>query len=332
MRVTRHRRSTKTAMQNKSKRRRSRELLYQDCTVQHRTLPNIDEAHEVDVRARCTRENCSLKWSLYAQDLRSFVPPADVNPANAAMSSPSSVASSAEAEVEDGVVNRKPASDVDPNNLEVQKDGCAEEFNGDDEDHRETFGGELAVDKQRGDNTYENFTKEFDDDPTAEVTKKGKEQVMLENEEKDTAIRIVEVEDNEEGVYVDLSSALPFTTSIEADTKGSVTDMTCELPQTTTSQSGKERAVLEPQGYRQVETSLDNKWLYTFFRFCAERHKVHERREENPSLGRDELSDDVLLRTGVYGNVFRELDRGSIYFREQIMGKGDQSHEEICCE
>lgn len=248
------------------------------------------------------------------------------------MSSPSAVANLAEAEVEDGVVARKPASDVYPSNVEVQMDGCAEESNGDDENHRDTFGGELAVDKQRGDNTYENLTNEVDDDSTAEDTKKGKEQVMVVNEEKEAAVCFVEVEDNEEGVFVDLSSALPFTASIGADTKGSITDTTCELPQTTTSQGGKERAVLEPQGYRQVETSLDNKWLYTFFRFCAERHKVHERREENPSLGRDELSDDLLLRIGVYGNVFRELDRGSIYFREQIMGKGDQSHEEICCE
>lgn len=90
-------------------------------------------------------------------------------------------------------------------------------------------------------------------------------------------------------------------------------------------------AVLEPQHLPQVKTTAQQKWIYTFFRWCAERHKVYERRLNDPSLSRWDSSSDILMRTGVYGNVFRQLDRGSLYIKQEVLGKGIQTHEEMCC-
>lgn len=47
---------------------------------------------------------------------------------------------------------------------------------------------------------------------------------------------------------------------------------------------------------------------------------------------RDQLSEDETMRKSFVGNVYRELDKGSVRVRGEIIGKGDQSVEEVCCE
>lgn len=90
-----------------------------------------------------------------------------------------------------------------------------------------------------------------------------------------------------------------------------------------------EYATLEPHGLAPVETEIDNHWMYVFFRFCAERHRMQEKRDSG--VPRDKLSDDETMQKSFIGNVFRELDAGSKNMKGKIMAIGDQSHEEICC-
>ena len=57
---------------------------------------------------------------------------------------------------------------------------------------------------------------------------------------------------------------------------------------------------------------------------------MYERKERG--VPRAELSEDETMRRMYVGNVFRELDRGSVRMKEEIVGEGDQSLEEVCCE
>jgi hypothetical protein len=94
--------------------------------------------------------------------------------------------------------------------------------------------------------------------------------------------------------------------------------------------SASPRTVLHLHGLPDVETTVNEHWIYVFFRFIAERHRMHERRESG--VPRSECSQDETMRKTFVGNVFRELDRGSVKVREEIMEQGDQSLEEVCCE
>ncbi|ORX36963.1 hypothetical protein BD324DRAFT_627842 [Kockovaella imperatae] len=86
---------------------------------------------------------------------------------------------------------------------------------------------------------------------------------------------------------------------------------------------------LHPQGASSVTLHLDEYWVFLFFRFCAERHRMQVRRTYE-GVAREALSQDETMQKTFVGNVFRELDAGSVRNRELIIGKGDQSHEEIC--
>ncbi|WVW82666.1 hypothetical protein I302_104677 [Kwoniella bestiolae CBS 10118] len=90
----------------------------------------------------------------------------------------------------------------------------------------------------------------------------------------------------------------------------------------------KEPATLLPQGYQPVQTTVDNHWVYLFFRFCAERHKMYNRRREG--VTRDQLTEDDTMSRRHIGNVFRQLDPSSKNIKENIIGRGDQSPEEVC--
>jgi hypothetical protein len=95
--------------------------------------------------------------------------------------------------------------------------------------------------------------------------------------------------------------------------------------------SPPEVATLHPHGYQPEETTINNHYLYVFFRFCAERHRMTVKREDE-GVPRDALTEDECMYKERVGNVFRELDPGSKRIKEVIMGVGDQSYEEICCE
>lgn len=90
-----------------------------------------------------------------------------------------------------------------------------------------------------------------------------------------------------------------------------------------------ETALLQPQApYPAVEAKINDSIIYAFFRYCAERHKIYHRKEAGVPAA--ELSEDQLFVKGRYGNVFRQLDRGSAFVRDNIINKGDQSNDEIC--
>ncbi|WVQ69674.1 uncharacterized protein L199_007894 [Kwoniella botswanensis] len=90
----------------------------------------------------------------------------------------------------------------------------------------------------------------------------------------------------------------------------------------------KEPALLLPHGLQPVETAVDNHWVYLFFRFCAERHKMYNRRLAG--VPRDQLTEDETMSKVHIGNVYRQLDPSSRNIRENIIGKGDQSPQEVC--
>lgn len=91
-----------------------------------------------------------------------------------------------------------------------------------------------------------------------------------------------------------------------------------------------ETALLTPHGLPPLSTQINNHWIYVFFRFCAERHRMQVKRQNG--IPRDQLSEDETMRKTFVGNVFRELDAGSARMKEKIIPVGEQSNEEICCE
>ncbi|CAO1626682.1 unnamed protein product [Parajaminaea phylloscopi] len=89
------------------------------------------------------------------------------------------------------------------------------------------------------------------------------------------------------------------------------------------------QAVLQPQPpYPPIETNVDETILYALFRYCAERHHIYHRKEAG--LEGKELSSDPLFVRGRYGNVFRQLDRGSAFVRTHVIAHGDAALEEVC--
>lgn len=97
----------------------------------------------------------------------------------------------------------------------------------------------------------------------------------------------------------------------------------------TDAETGEEYATLQPHGLGEVTTKIDNHWMYVFFRFCAERHRMQELRDIG--VPRDQLSKDETMQKEHIGNIYREMDPGSKRMKEEIIANGDQSHEEICC-
>ncbi|KAK4689562.1 hypothetical protein P7C73_g544, partial [Tremellales sp. Uapishka_1] len=89
-----------------------------------------------------------------------------------------------------------------------------------------------------------------------------------------------------------------------------------------------EPAMLLPHGLSPVTTTVSNHWAYLFYRFCAERHRIFCKKADG--VAREDLTEDETLSSTRVGNVFRELDAGSIKMRDDIINVGDQSHEEIC--
>lgn len=83
--------------------------------------------------------------------------------------------------------------------------------------------------------------------------------------------------------------------------------------------------VLEP-----IPATVDNRVVCLFYRFCAERHAMFERGEAGAA--RDALTDDDCMMNMRVGNVFRQLDRGSLNMLTNVISVGDQSHTEVVCE
>jgi hypothetical protein len=94
--------------------------------------------------------------------------------------------------------------------------------------------------------------------------------------------------------------------------------------------SPPEFATLTPHGFGEVETQVNNHYVYLFYRFCAERHKMTVIRGEG--VPGDQLTTDECMKKERVGNVYRDLDPSSRWVVDEIIGKGDQSNEEICCE
>lgn len=101
-------------------------------------------------------------------------------------------------------------------------------------------------------------------------------------------------------------------------------------PSTTSLPTHKHVAHLTPQGLPPLTVPLNLPALFLLFRFAAERHRMYESRQNG--VPRDRLTEDEGLRRMFVGNVFRELDRGSVRVREEVVGKGEMSLEEVCCE
>ena len=57
---------------------------------------------------------------------------------------------------------------------------------------------------------------------------------------------------------------------------------------------------------------------------------MYEKREMG--ISRDQLSDDETMTKTFVGNIFRELDGGSKRIKQNVIDKGDQSNQEICCQ
>jgi hypothetical protein len=94
--------------------------------------------------------------------------------------------------------------------------------------------------------------------------------------------------------------------------------------------SPAEYATLTPHGLGEVTTQINNHYLYVFYRFCAERHQMTVMR--NNGVPRDSLTDDECMNKERVGNIYRELDPSSKRLVDDVIGKGDQTNEEICCE
>jgi hypothetical protein len=94
--------------------------------------------------------------------------------------------------------------------------------------------------------------------------------------------------------------------------------------------SPPEYATLSPHGLGEVTTQINNHYLYIFYRFCAERHQMTVMR--NNGVPRDSLTDDECMKKERVGNIYRELDPSSKRLVDDVIGKGDQTNEEICCE
>jgi hypothetical protein len=94
--------------------------------------------------------------------------------------------------------------------------------------------------------------------------------------------------------------------------------------------SSADYATLTPHGLGEVTTQINNHYLYVFYRFCAERHQMTVMR--NNGVPRDSLTDDECMKKERVGNIYRELDPSSKRLVEDVIGKGDQTNEEICCE
>lgn len=54
--------------------------------------------------------------------------------------------------------------------------------------------------------------------------------------------------------------------------------------------------------------------------------------KRDAGVPRDKLSEDETMQKSFVGNVYRELDRGSVRVKEEVIGVGDQGVEEVCCE
>jgi len=91
-----------------------------------------------------------------------------------------------------------------------------------------------------------------------------------------------------------------------------------------------EYASLTPHGLGEVTTQINNHYLYVFYRFCAERHQMTVMR--NNGVPRDSLTEDECMKKERVGNIYRELDPSSKRLVDDVVGKGDQTNEEICCE
>lgn len=90
-------------------------------------------------------------------------------------------------------------------------------------------------------------------------------------------------------------------------------------------------ATLSPQGYpNSITVPYNEHAVYTFFRYCAERHKMWVRKGQG--VPRAEQTEDECMRNSFVGNVFRELDPVGKKDRGVVWGDGELTVEELCCE
>eukprot|EP01116_Phalansterium_solitarium_P008421 TRINITY_DN22337_c0_g1_i1.p1 TRINITY_DN22337_c0_g1~~TRINITY_DN22337_c0_g1_i1.p1 ORF type:complete len:817 (+),score=114.19 TRINITY_DN22337_c0_g1_i1:126-2576(+) len=68
--------------------------------------------------------------------------------------------------------------------------------------------------------------------------------------------------------------------------------------------------------------------LKQFFWFANERHSIYHRRFVQ-KLPREEWTTDEVLKSHKFLNVYRELDRGTLYFREQMQKLGHQELDAV---
>lgn len=73
---------------------------------------------------------------------------------------------------------------------------------------------------------------------------------------------------------------------------------------------------------------LNEDVLQTFFRYAHDRHQVFLRRKQGKT--QEEWSDDPVLRSTKFANVYRVLDRLTQYVLTQVVQDGPQELEEVC--
>jgi len=86
---------------------------------------------------------------------------------------------------------------------------------------------------------------------------------------------------------------------------------------------------LTPHGLPPVQTKLNTKWADVFFRYCAERHMVYEKKAKG--LPKEQWTNDEVIQKTRIGNCYSELDRDSEKVKNEVILAGDQSHQEMCC-
>lgn len=91
-----------------------------------------------------------------------------------------------------------------------------------------------------------------------------------------------------------------------------------------------EATLLKPLHFDPVDAQVNNHWVYFFYRFCSERHDMYDRRQAD--VPRDQLSKDYTMTNTHIGNVYRQLDAGSLHMKTVTIANGDQSAEEVVCE
>ena len=80
--------------------------------------------------------------------------------------------------------------------------------------------------------------------------------------------------------------------------------------------------------YPSNKIDLEQENLDDFFKFMYERHEIWRRRFIH-KLPQEKWTDDLILKSYKYTNVYRELDRGTVWYLDKICNSYCKEHERI---